>query len=217
MLRQCMRLGLCVLLGLPGLALALEVGLVTGLSGTVQLTGAQQAQSQTLQAFSKLHEGDRLSLPQQAKVQLVFFRSGEEQVWQGPVALQVRNGGIIAEGTASPPQVRQLPKLLVKQLAKTPAPDAQLKAGMVRLRSMPSGGTLESLDKNYAQLRKTAVATDRNPELYLLAGYFELREFDLLQQLLTQMEQKSPGDKEVALLRALYARAVNDAKMAAEP
>ena len=217
MLRQCARLGLCALLWLPGLVLALDVGMVTGLSGTVALSGPQQAESRAVQAFSKLHEGDRLKLAEHASVQLVLFRSGEEQVWQGPGELQVRNGGISAQGTALQPQVRQLPKVLVKQLAKTPAPDAQVKAGMVRLRSMPSGGTLESVEKHYAQLRKASVATDRNPELYLLAGYFELREFDLLQQLLAQMEQKSPGDKEVALLRALYARAVNNAKMAAEP
>ncbi|MGB4072668.1 hypothetical protein [Pseudomonas sp.] len=217
MLRQCCRVGLCALVWLPGLALALEVGLVTGLSGAVVLSGPQQAESRALQAFSKLHDGDRLILPEQARLQLVLFHSGEEQVWQGPGELQVRSAGITAQSAALQPQVRQLPKVLVKQLAKTPAPDGQVKAGMVRLRSMPSGGTLESLEKNYAQQRKAALATDRNPELYLLAGYFELREFDLLQQLLTRMEKKSPGDKEVALLRSLYLRAVNNAKMAAEP
>ncbi len=217
MLRQWCRLGLCSLLWLPGLALALEVGLVTALSGTVALNVPVQTESRTLQLFSKLHEGDQLILPEKTSLQLVLFHSGEEQVWQGPGELQVHRSGISAQDAALQPQVRQLPKLLVKQLAKTPAPDGQVKAGMVRLRSMPSGGTLESVEKNYAQLRKAAMATDRNPELYLLAGYFELREFELLQQVLTRMEKESPGDKEVALLRSLYARAVNNAKMAAEP
>lgn len=217
MFRHWCRVGLCSLLGLPCLALALEVGLVTGLSGTVALNVPAQTESRTLQVFSKLHEGDQLSLPENANLQLVLFHSGEEQVWQGPGELQVHRSGISAQDAALQPQVRQLPKLLVKQLAKTPAPDGQVKAGMVRLRSMPSGGTLESLEKNYAQLRKAAMATDRNPELYLLAGYFELREFELLQQVLTRMEKESPGDKEVAQLHALYARAVKDAKQAAKP
>jgi len=217
MFRHWCRLGLCSLLGLPGLALALEIGLVTGLSGTVALNVPAQTQSRTLQVFSKLHEGDQLILPESSSLQLVLFHSGQEQVWQGPGELQVHRSGITAQGMALQPQVRQLPKLLVKQLAKTPAPDGQVKAGMVRLRSMPSGGTLESLEKNYAQLRKGAMATDRNPELYLLAGYFELREFELLQQVLTRLEKESPGDKEVALLRSLYARAVNNVKVAAEP
>ena len=217
MFRQWCRLGLFSLLWLPGLALALEVGLVTGLSGTVALNVQAQTESRTLQVFSKLHVGDRLTLPENASLQVVLLRSGEEQTWQGPGELRVLSGGIIAESAALQPRVRQLPKLLVKQLAKTPAPDGQVKAGMVRLRSMPSGVTLESVEKNYAQLRKAAMATDRTPELYLLAGYFELREFELLQQALTRMEKQSPSDKEVAQLRSLYAHAVNNAKMAAEP
>lgn len=217
MFRHWCRVGLCSLLVFPGLALALEVGLVTGLSGTVALNVPAQTESRTLQVFSKLHEGDQLSLPENANLQLVLFHSGEEQVWQGPGELQVHRSGITAQDAALQPQVRQLPKLLVKQLAKTPAPDGQVKAGMVRLRSMPSGVTQASLEKNYAQLRETATATDRTPELYLLAGYFELREFDLLQQTLVRMEKQSPGDKEVAQLHALYARAVKDAKQAAKP
>jgi hypothetical protein len=199
------------------LALALEVGLVTGLSGTVALKVPAQAESRMLQVFSKLHEGDQLSLSEKTSLQLVLFHSGEEQVWQGPGELQVHRSGISAQDSALQPQGRQLPKLLVKQLAKTPAPDGQVKAGMVRLRSMPSGGTLESVEKNYAQLRETATATDRTPELYLLAGYFELREFELLQQVLTRMEKESPGDKEVAQLRSLYAHAVKNAEPAAQP
>lgn len=217
MLRQWCRAGLCSLLWLPSLALALEVGLVTGLSGTVALNVPAQAENRTLQVFSKLHEGDRLILPDKTSLQVVLLRSGEEQTWQGAGELQVRSGGIIAESAALQPQVRQLPKLLVKQLAKTPAPDGQVKAGMVRLRSMPSGVTLASVEKNYAQLREAAIATDRTPELYLLAGYFELREFELLQQALARMEKQSPGDKEVAQLHSLYAHAINNAKMIAEP
>lgn len=208
---------LCALLGLPGLAMAFEVGLVTGLSGTVELHSGAQGESQALQAFSKLHEGDRLILHAPVRLQLVFLGSGEEQVWQGPGELRVLATGATTQVAGLEPQVRQLPKVLVKQLAKTPAPDGQVKAGMVRLRSMPSGGTLESVEKNYAQLRSHTVATDRNPELYLLAGYFELREFGRLKQLLAQMNKKFPGDKDVELLHALYARAINNARMAAEP
>jgi pentatricopeptide repeat protein len=80
---------------------------------------------------------------------------------------------------------------------------------------VPSGGTLESLEKNYAELRQKTDAADRNPELYLLAGYFELREFERVERLLRQMSEKSPNDAELRMLNALYARAIGNARMAA--
>jgi hypothetical protein len=82
------------------------------------------------------------------------------------------------------------------------------------MRSMPTAGTLESLEKNYADLRRQAEADDRKPELYLLAGYFELREFERVEALLKRMSEKAPDDMEVRVLRGLYARAINNAKMA---
>lgn len=205
---------LCLWLGLAQAALAVEVGMVTGLQGTAQQIPAA-GQARALQAFAKIESGERLRLAAGGRLQLVLFHSGEEQVWSGPAELQLLpNGSQRLSG--APPQVRQLPKVLVKQLARTPAADGQVRAGMVRLRNMPSGGTLESVEKNYDQLRRTAAMDDRNPELYLLAGYFELREFERLQQLLVELDDKYPGDREVDVLRALYTRAMNNAKVAAE-
>ncbi|HEX5841279.1 MAG TPA: hypothetical protein VFY62_02240 [Pseudomonas sp.] len=217
MTRQCWRYWLFALLCGPALSLAAEVGLVTALSGTVALQGAAQGESRALQAFSKLHEGDRLTLSEGARLQLVFFHGAQEQVWQGAGELQVAAAGAAPQPLGWQPQVRQLPQVLVKQLAKTPAPDGQVKAGMVRLRSMPSGGTLESVEKRYTQLRQQALGDDRNPELYLLASYFELQEYAKLQGLLQKMAKAAPADGEVKLLQALYGRAINSAKNAARP
>ena len=52
------------------------------------------------------------------------------------------------------------------------------------------------------------------PELYLLASYFELREFDKVETLLQQLGEKSPDDQEVKVLASLYKRAIGNAKMA---
>lgn len=217
MTRQGWRYGLLALFCVPGLALAVEVGLVTALSGSVGLDSQEQAAPKTLHAFSKLHAGDRLRLGATVRLQLVFFQSGAEQVWQGPGELQVGAQGAESLTAGLQAQVRQLPRVLVKQLAKTPAADGQVKAGMVRLRSMPSGGTLESVEEHYAQLRQQAAAQDRNPELYLLASYFELQEYAKLQGLLQKMGKAAPTDQEVKLLQALYGRAINNAKNAASP
>jgi hypothetical protein len=194
-------------------AWAAEVGLVTAVSGSVTLE-AEKAAATELKPFVKVREGDRLTMEASARLQVVFFESGRQETWQGAGALQVGAGSSTAVQGGLQPEVKTLPAILVKQLSKTPSPDGNVKAGMVRLRTMPSGGTLESVEKNYADLRKQAEAADRNPELYLLASYFELHEFDKVDGLLRELNEKSPGDLELKTLSALYRRAINDARTA---
>lgn len=190
-----------------------EVGLVTAVSGNVRLQEEKAAASE-LKSFVKLRAGDRLSMEGASRLQMVYFEGGRQETWQGAGQLEVGSGQSKVVTGSLQPEVKTLPAILVKQLSKTPSPDGNVKAGMVRMRSMPSGGTLESVEKNYADLRKQAEAGDRNPELYLLAGYFELREFDKVDALLKQMGEKSPGDQEVRALAALYKRAIGNARMA---
>ena len=190
-----------------------EVGLVTAVSGNVKLQEDKAAASE-LKSFVKLRAGDRLTMEGAARLQMVYFEGGRQETWQGAGQLEV--GGSASKPVKGDlkPEVKTLPAILVKQLSKTPSPDGNVKAGMVRMRSMPSGGTLESVEKNYADLRKQADAADRNPELYLLASYFELREFDKVDALLQQLGEKSPGDQEVKVLAGLYKKAISNARMA---
>jgi len=190
-----------------------EVGLVTAVSGNVRLQEDKAAASE-LKSFVKLRAGDRLTMEGAARLQMVYFEGGRQETWRGAGQLEVGSGQSKVVSGSLQPEVKTLPAILVKQLSKTPSPDGNVKAGMVRMRSMPSGGTLASVEKNYADLRKQAEAGDRNPELYLLAGYFELREYDKLDALLRDMAGKSPDDLEVRTLTALYKRAVANARMA---
>lgn len=190
-----------------------EVGLVTAVSGNVKLQEDKAAASE-LKSFVKLRAGDRLTMEGAARLQMVYFEGGRQETWRGAGQLEVGSGASKAIKGDLQPEVKKLPAILVKQLSKTPSPDGNVKAGMVRMRSMPSGGTLESVEKNYADLRKQADPADRNPELYLLASYFELREFDKVETLLKQLGEKSPDDQEVKVLASLYKRAIGNAKMA---
>lgn len=190
-----------------------EVGLVTAVSGSVRLQEEKAAES-ALKSFVKLRAGDWLTLEGGARLQMVYFDGGRQETWQGAGQLEVGTVASTSIKGGLQPEVKTLPAILVRQLPKTPSPDGNIKAGMIRMRSMPSGGTLESIEKNYADLRKQAEAADRNPELYLLAGYFELREYGKVDALLRQLGEKSPGDHEVKALTALYKRAINNARMA---
>lgn len=209
MIRACVWLGGLLL---ASLAWGAEVGLVTSLAGKATLQEEKTASE--LKPFVKLRAGDRLALGGGTRLQLVYFEGGRQETWQGAGQLEVGAGASKVLKGGLQPEVKILPAILVKQLSKTPSADGNVKAGMVRMRSIPSGGTLESVEKTYADLRQKADAADRNPELYLLSGYFELREFERVEQLLRKMDEKAPGDMEVRMLKSLYARAISNAKMA---
>lgn len=200
------------LLFMSAAAWGAEVGLVTSLTGRVLLQEEKAASE--LKSFVKLRAGDRLTLEGAARLQVVYFDGGRQETWQGAGQLEVGTVASTAVKGGLQPEVKTLPAILVKQLSKTPSADGGVKAGMVRMRSMPTGGTLESLERNYAELRKQAEAADHNPELYLSAGYFELREYDKLDALLRDMGEKSPGDPEIKALASLYKRAISNARMA---
>jgi len=202
---------LCMLF-LP-VAWSAEVGLVTALSGRVLLQ-EERAAAIELKPFARLRTGDRLMLEGDSQFHLVYFGSGREEVWKGVGQLEVGSGASrVVKGNLQP-EARVLPSFVVRQIAKTPSENGSARSDQGRMRSMPAAGTLESIEKHYAELRRQAEADDRNPELYLLAGYFELREFDRVEALLKRMDEKAPGDMEVRVLRKLYVRAINSAKTA---
>lgn len=196
-------------------ASAAEVALVTAASGNVKLQEGNAAASE-LKPFIKVREGDRLLMEGASRLQVVYFEGGRQETWSGRGALEVGSVSSKAIKGTMQPEIKTLPAILVKQLAKTPAQDGNVKTGMIRMRSMPPYDRLETVEKNYDEMRKQAVAGDLNPELYLLASYFELREFDRLEALLRQLNEKASETQELAALNMLYARAIRDAKSTAK-
>ena len=192
-------------------ASATEVGLVTAVAGNVKLQEEKSVASE-LKPFVKVREGDRLMMESNARLQLVYFDGGRQETWQGHGALEVGSGSSKMSKGSMQPEVKTLPAILVKQLSKTPAQDDHVKTGMIRMRSMPPYDKLETVERNYEDMRKQSVADDLNPELYLLASYFELREFDKLEALLKRLNEKGSSAPELAALNMLYARAIRDAK-----
>ena len=209
-MRRTRWLGLALVIMSAG-AWAVEVGLVTALSGSVKLQ-ADRSSINEIKPFVKVREGDRLILLENSRLQIVFFDGGRQETWRGAGSLEVGSVSSKAVAGGLQVEVRTLPAILVKQLAKTPSPDGSVKTGMIRLRTIPNVPTLESVEKNYAELRQQVGATDRSPELYLLTSYLELREFDRLEGALKRLKEKNPGDSQLAELDALYSRAIAQAK-----
>lgn len=192
-----------------------EVALVTALKGDVWL-GDETDGMLPLQSFIKLRDGDILQLGDKARLQLVYFQSNRQETWSGPgsVEVAVAQGRMVA-GMPSL-QTQQLSPQLAKQIARTPAPDSKGKLAALRTRSLALAESLGQVQKTYQDMRARVASSDRNPELYLLSAYFELREYDRIQEALRQLGESYPGDLEIKVLKSLYVKAINNAKMAAK-
>jgi len=200
---------LLALVSMP--VLAVEVGLVTAVSGNVKWQ-EQKSTASELKPFVKVRDGDQLTMDGAARLQLVYFESGRQETWQGSGVLEVGTSSSKTVKGSQQPEVKVLPAILVKQLSKTPASDGNVKTGMIRLRSMAP--PIESVERDYAEMRKQADSTDRNPELFLLASYFERGEYAKLEALLGKMNEEKPGDPDILALNGLYSNAVSVAKAA---
>lgn len=200
------RLACVCLLAFPAVAVAAEVvALITHLNGKVGRIAV--GGNPTLQAFEKLKAGDMLTLEKDASIRLVFFASRRQESWQGAGRLEI--GSDRATGTGLPePQVRILPEIMVKQIAKTPAADGQGRAGAVRLRSIAMAQDVDKLEAEYKRLRAEAPADDLNPEIFLLAGLFDKGEYARVESQLENLKTNHPNSTEVPVLMSLYKKAI---------
>jgi hypothetical protein len=199
---------LCLVAGLVQAASSVEgVALVTAVEGKV--SRMTTSGNEPVQAFIKLKQDERILLENDARIQLIFFASKRQESWRGAGQLEIN----LAEGKGHglpEPQFKVLPDVLVKQISKTPTLDSQGRAGMVRLRSIPTPDALAKLDRDYQQLRQEAAGDDLNPELFLLAGLLEMRQVERIEQVIADIQTLHQGNNEARLLISLYQKSLKN-------
>ena len=163
-----------------------DVGMITQLSGEVSITSGSGTQAAA--PFIKVNTGDKLTLANGARVQMVYFGNGRQEVWKGGGNIEV--GSLDSKSTIKP-DVSQLPPLVALQLAKMPVAGQQGKAGMIRMRSLGASDTVAKLDKQYGDLKRNAEADDTTPEVYLLSGLIELKDFKRAKSVLAELDGKA--------------------------
>lgn len=200
---------------MASVALAAESGaLITTVEGAA--TRASSNGSQPLQAFTRLKEGDLVTMETGAKVKLVYLANGRQEGWAGKGKLEIGQGESKSSGLGAP-QVTQLPAMLVAQIAKTPSVDSQGRAGMTRLRAIATPEALAKIDNTYQQLRAETDPSDLNPEMYLLAGLLEVRALDRVEQVIEDLRANRPNDSQAKQLVALYQRAIRNTRQSPSP
>jgi len=191
------------LVGLLWSALAwADAAMLTQVSGPV--TVATKDGTRAAVAFLKLAAGDKLELGAQARVQLVYFGNGRQESWSGTGQVEV--GGLEGRSAALKAETRQLPPLVVNQLAKTPAAGQQGRAGMVLVRSLENPDAVDHLDKQYNELRAATPAGDATPEIFLLSGLIQLKETARAKELVAGLRDKPGYEAVVEHFSPLLAR-----------
>ena len=97
-----------------------DAGMITQISGDVSITA--ESGKRAAVPFLKIATGDKLTLGNGARVQMVYFGNGRQEIWNGGGLVEV--GSLDSKSTLKP-EVKQLPPLVVNQLAKTPAAGQQ--------------------------------------------------------------------------------------------
>lgn len=206
-LKHLLVLWLLALSGLP--AFAQQGAIVTVLQGRVTVEQGAPVPA-AASALMKLRTGDRVQLAADATVQLVYFSNGHQETWRGAARFEVGEAESRL-GSGEAPQTKQLPMMLVRQLVKTPAADATGRVGAVRMRSIVPPDAAAKLETGYRELRAQAAADDRTPELYYLAGLFELKEYARIESLLDEWLRAAPGDANLVALKEHYGAAIRNA------
>jgi len=183
-----------------GFALNLDVGMLTQMEGKVEIETAKEGKHPA-SAFLKVALGDKLVLGRDARVQIVYFEASLQEVWKGAGEVKIGKG----EGRSSnlQPETRKLPPLVARQLVKTPASGQHGKSGMVTVRAL-SSDTPESLEKQYNEFRAAAADGDTTPEVFLLTGLMEMKEFEQAQTVLERLRATLSKNPSLAVVIAHF-------------
>ena len=188
-----------------------DVGLVNQLSGEVAYLAQGGTQSKA-QAFMKVRQGDRFTLPAGAQLRLVYFNGSRQETWKGPASFKAGTqqsealSGQVAEAAQLPSDVAQkiaqVPNLV--QIAKLG------RSGGIAVRGGGKPGRLSSEQQaevsqakaTYAQMRQKASAEDITPELYFYSVLQDHLLYDEMKAVTDEMLKRQPGNPEAQELAA---------------
>lgn len=204
---RALAIGLTLIAG----AAAADTVLVTALQGTVSVE-AKELGKTTLEPFVRLREGDRLTIPAGARISLVYVTRARLENWQGAGVVVVGEAESRAAGGKPQLAAKNLPPETARQMNRTPSASPDGRAGMMRMRGLPSNDAVARLEGDYRQMRSQTTADDILPEVFLLAGLFDLRQYARIEEELKRIDTDFTGNPTARSLQELYAKAIASAR-----
>ncbi len=190
-------------------AQSLDVGLVNMLAGEVSYA-SEGAAAAKVQAFMKVRQGDRFTVPAGGAVRVVYFQGGRQETWKGPASFKAGarqgEGGTPTEVTvlpASVPQkIAQVPELIqIAKLGRSGGVAVRGAAKAPRL-SAEQQAEVKAAKDTYGKLRSQVGADDITPELYLYSVLQDYLLYDDMRPVVDEMSKRQPTSTEVQELAA---------------
>ncbi len=172
----------------------------------------------------KIRRDDRLKVDAAGTLQLLYFASGRQETWKGPVTLTVgdRESTPAADQEPLPkPEVQTLPAKVSRRIAgaslplprsslffsgvtptrgvKTPEPKSTAPAPPL---STGDREKIKEAEKTYRDLRAKAAADDLTPELFFLAVLADYQQYPRMEKVIDTMQERRPGDPVLNDLKA---------------
>lgn len=186
--------------------------LVTALQGAVSIEVAGSTGKTPLEPFVRLREGDKLSLPTGSQLSLVYIGRARLESWQGAGTIVVGESESRAASGQPQSQVRSLPPEVTRQMNRTPTTSPDGRVGMMRMRGVPPHDAVARLENDYRQMRSQTTGDDILPEVFLLAGLFDLRQYARVEEELKRIATSFAGNPTAASLQELYSKALSSAR-----
>jgi hypothetical protein len=186
---------------------ASDVGLVNHLSGEVSY--ASGGSNAKVQAYMKVREGDKFTVPAGATVRVVYFQGGRQESYSGPASFTAgMQQSAVQSGS---PQVSTLPSGVSQKISQTPElmQIAKLgRSGGVAVRGLNREQRLSPQQQaevrqardTYAKLRADTPADDITPELYLYSVLQDHLLYTDMKGVVDEMSKRQPGNADVAVL-----------------
>lgn len=186
------------------------VCLVSAVTGQVQLSPADGAKKK-LELFTRLREGERLDIAQDANVQLAFLQKGQRETWTGPATVIITADGGQSPDSASPPVIDRLPlraKPASGQSSSILKQAGEQATAQVITREVTLPEDAKLTDEQQAELadvqaqvetlRKSAAPGDVSPDIVLLEEYARLDQRRKLADELKRLREAHPDNAALA-------------------
>jgi hypothetical protein len=186
-----------------------DVGLVNMLSGTVSYA-SEGAATAKVQAYMKVRQGDRFTVPAGAAVRVVYFQGGRQETWKGPASFkagaQQSEGGTPAEVTqlpsSVPQKISQIPELIQIARMGRSGGVAVRGAGKAPRLTPEQQAEVKAAKETYGKMRAQSGADDITPELYLYSVLQDYLLYDEMKPVVDEMSKRQPASGEVKELAA---------------
>jgi hypothetical protein len=175
-------------------------GFVTQSQGTVSYqVGA--GKEQALPAFARVPSGTRVKVGDNAKLQIVYLRSGRQESWTGKASLVVGDEESKASDSTVP-AIKVLQPYMIETLTKSREVMGNIhsRQGMIRVRSLMAATKVKEAEDRYVELRAQSAEDDITPEIFLLTTLDGLKAYQSMKKPLAEMLRRQPDNAEAKAL-----------------